>query len=190
MDKGENADAKAFAEASLKLISVFDLIPGMGMASGDMLKNAKTVLAKAEAAPGATLAKLVEDETAGLDAKALGKLAGDGKTASCALLWLGRALFFIIVLMDTLVKEKGKKMSDCVLAGYEVSLKPHHGMMIRGTFSVAVKAAPNRDDFIKKLGENEEKVFGVLEPEIPKLKTLVTAIRGYLKSKDGKAFCD
>ena len=38
---------------------------------------------------------------------------------------------------------------------YENSLKPHHGMVIKGTFSVAVKAAPNREDFMKKLGPDE-----------------------------------
>uniref|UniRef100_A0A7S2CG42 Glycolipid transfer protein domain-containing protein n=1 Tax=Haptolina brevifila TaxID=156173 RepID=A0A7S2CG42_9EUKA len=189
MEKGMKAEAAAFADASLALISVFDLIPGMGMASGDMVKNAKTVQDLAKDGT-VTLEALVESETAGCDAKKLKKIADDGKTASCALLWLARALNFIIVLMDTLMKESTKKLSDCVLAGYEVSLKPHHGMIIRGTFSVAVKAAPNREDFIKKLGPSEAEVFGKLEPEWPKLTALVTEIRAFLKAKDASAFKD
>ena len=102
-DKKENASAKEFAEASLALISVFDLIPGMGMASGDMSKNATTILKAGEADPAKTLAALVDAELAGADPKKMGKIAGDGKTVSCALLWLGRALCFVIKLMGTVL---------------------------------------------------------------------------------------
>jgi len=180
--------AKEFAEASLALISVFDLIPGMGMASGDMSKNATTILKAGEADAAKTLEAIVDAELAGADAKKMGKIAGDGKTVSCALLWLGRALCFVIKLMDVLMKEKGKKLSDCVLAGYEVSLKPHHGMIIKGTFNVAVKAAPNRDDFIKKLGDSEEEVFKALGEVWPQLSACVEGVQGYLSSKDAAAF--
>lgn len=84
------------------------------------------------------------------------------------------------------MKEGTKKLSDCVLDGYAVSLKPHHGMIIKGTFSVAVKAAPSRDDFIKKLGSSEEEVFGTLKgapgDEVwDKLSALVDGMQDFLK---------
>lgn len=183
---GAETDASAFADASLALISVFDLISGMGMASSDMKGNANTI--KSLAANGGTLAALVNAETDGKDAKELGKLAGNGKTAACALLWLGRALNFILKMLNVMMNDTSKKMSECVLAGYEVSLKPHHGMMIRGTFNMAVKAAPARATFIGKLGPSEEEVFGKLQAKIEGIATLVTSIQDFLSSKDAKAF--
>ena len=89
---------------------------------------------------------MVKAELDGKSEKEIAKIAGDGKTTTCALLWLVRALYFILKMLDPLVNEPDKTLSACVLAGYEVSLKPHHGMMIRGTFSMAVKAAPRLGD--------------------------------------------
>lgn len=190
LGKKEEADAKQFAEASLALISVFDLITGMGMASADMTGNANTLLKAANANPGSTLKSLIDAECAGKDAAALKKIAGDGKTVSCALLWLARALNFIIKMLEELIANPGKKLSDCVLAGYEVSLKPHHGMMIRTTFSVGVKAAPYRDAFVAKLGPSEEEVFGAIKGKQADMSELVKSVQGYLKTKDPTIFAD
>merc|ERR1719240_1901181 len=84
-NKGEDADAVAFAEASLALISVFDLINGMGMASGDMKGNATTIKG---AGAGKTLSAIVKGETDGKNDGEIKKIAGDGKKSTCALLWL------------------------------------------------------------------------------------------------------
>ena len=43
LEKEDPIPALAFAEASLSLISVFDLINGMGTPKGDMVGNAETV---------------------------------------------------------------------------------------------------------------------------------------------------
>jgi len=185
---GMACDAVKFADASLALISVFDLISGMGVASGDMKGNANTVKTLAQGKPGSTLQSLVDDECAGKSSGELKKIAGNGKMATCALLWLGRALNFILKMLDELMKEKTKKLSDCVLAGYEVSLRPHHGMMIRGTFSVAVKAAPYRADFIAKLGPDEETVFKELGDALPELTELLKKLQDMLVSKDASLF--
>jgi len=183
---GVDADAKSFSEAALALISVFDLISGMGIASGDMKGNANTVLGLASA--GGTLKSLVDTECEGKSAAELKAISLDGKTATCALLWLGRALNFILKMLKELIENPGKKLSDCVYAGYEVSLRPHHGMMIRGTFSVAVKAAPYREAFIAKLGPSEESVFAAVSEQMPALETLVGAMSTHLVSKDAKLF--
>ena len=70
-------------------VTVFDLVLGSasGMVKGDMTGNADTLAAKLAA--GQTLQDLVDQEIAssGKDVK---KLAGDGKPATCALLWLTR----------------------------------------------------------------------------------------------------
>ena len=96
--------AAEFAAAAQSLISVFDLISGMGMAKGDMVGNATTVekAAKAYAAnprpiwgclrDPVALQDLIGEETEGLGEKALKSLSQDGKTITCALLWLARGL--------------------------------------------------------------------------------------------------
>lgn len=123
--EGVSIDAQAFVDASLSIISIFDLISGMGVAKGDMVGNASTLRKLAEAhAPGVTLQNLVGKELA---SGALKKLVGDGRTATCALLWLVRALTFVQRMIEALVASD-KSMKDCVLAGYERSLKPYHGM--------------------------------------------------------------
>ena len=118
-----------------------------------MKGNANTLKSIAAAAGRTTLESLVLAECGGKSEKELKKVASDGKTASCALLWLARALNFILKMLTVMIAERGKKLSECVMAGYEVSLRPHHGMMIRSTFSMAVKAAPDRAEFIAKLRE-------------------------------------
>ena len=70
--------------------------------------------------------------------------------SSCARL-PRRALIFIEKLLQTYMEQQDKSLKDCTLAGYEVSLKPHHGMIVRGTFTMCVKACPKREDFTKML---------------------------------------
>lgn len=180
--QGASADARGFAEASLSLISVFDLINGMGVASGDMRGNANTVLGLATTRPGSTLEQLIDTECDGKHAAQLDVISNDGKTATCALLWLGLALNFILKMLRELIDNPMKALSECVYAGYEVSLKPHHGMLIRSTFGVAVNAAPSRADFIAKLGPSEEAVFATLGEHLPALEELFDAIASHVAS--------
>jgi hypothetical protein len=63
------------------------------------------------------------------------------------------------------------------MSGYESTLKPHHGFVTRNVFSVAVKAAPYRKDFIAKLGESEDAVL----TELGEAKKTFEATIGHLK---------
>ena len=65
--QGAACDASKFADSALALISVFDLINGMSIASGDMKGNATTIKNLAVASPGSTLQSLVDAEMAGKD---------------------------------------------------------------------------------------------------------------------------
>ena len=160
----------------------------VGVASGDMKGNANTLKSIAAAAGRTTLESLVLAECGGKSEKQLKKVASDGKTASCALLWLARALNFILKMLTVMIVERGKKLSECVMAGYEVSLRPHHGMMIRSTFSMAVKAAPDRAEFIAKLGPSEDEVFARLSAALPNLTALVQGIQELLVGQEPKLF--
>ena len=113
----------------------------------------------------------------------------------CALLWLVRALYFILKMLEPLVAviedasnpdAKPKGLSECVLAGYDVSLKPHHGFMIKGTFQVAVKAAPNRATFMKKLADSEAEVKTAIDQATPQISKMLDSIRDMLKEVNAK----
>ena len=186
--EGGEIPAADLADASKALISVFDLINGMGMPANDMKGNANTLQKLADLSPGSTVESLVNKECDGQDDKACKKISLDGKTATCALMWLFRALAFVNKLLEILLAEPSKKLSECVTAGYEVSLKPHHGMIVRGTFSVAVKAAPSRADFIKKLGPDEAAVFSKIGAGLPNMRKLVERGQAFLTSKNATYF--
>lgn len=181
--QGAEVSAKAFGEASTTLISVFDLITGMGVAKSDMDGNAKTVTKAAGGDAGVTLQQLVDAE---LDAPGANKktIAADGTKVSCALLWLLRALKFILALLEALMADPSVELSAAVYKGYESTLRPHHGMMTRGVFNVAVKAAPYRKTFVAKLGPSEAEVFTKLSEVMPAATELVTALQSYLAGKD------
>ena len=82
-----------------------------------------------------------------------------------ALLWLVRALYFVLGLLDPLVNDPSKKLSECVLLGYEKSLKPHHGfgagLQADGPGDVELEEAL---DGLEALGPEDRK-HGVLRCE-------------------------
>ena len=184
---GAGMPAKAFGEASTVLISVFDLISGMGMAKSDMQGNATTVTNAANGSADVTLQQLVDGEldATGANHKAI---STNGKTTACALLWLLRALNFILKMLQELMSSQTIELSDAVYKGYEASLKKHHGMVVRGTFNVAVKAAPYRKTFVAKLGPSEDEVFAALRPVVDEIQKMVDGLQQYLVSKNKDYF--
>lgn len=170
---------KEFVEAAQAIITIFDLINGMGIPKGDMEGNATTLGKNLK--EGQTVEACVEAELAAGNLK---KLVGDGKTSTCALLWLVRALYFIHGLLKALIEDKDKTLKDCVLAGYETSLKPHHGFVTKNIFAVAVKAAPSREAFIAKVGESNEQVMTAFQEVMPMYESTIQTLHNFLKAKE------
>ena len=69
-------DATDFSEGALTLISVFDLINGMSLAKGDMVKNANTVQRAAQARQSA---KPKDGLASSMPASARGAVSDDGR---------------------------------------------------------------------------------------------------------------
>ena len=86
-------------------------------------------------------------------------------------------------MIQVLSSDRAMKLSDCVYKGYEAGLKQYHGMMIRGTFSVAVKAATTRENFLAKLDASEEAAFAKLDALIPDFAALLEGTQAFLKEK-------
>ena len=106
---------------------------------------------------------------------------------TCSLLWLARALHFIVKMLDPLAEDPSKKLSECVLAGYEVSLKPHHGFMTKGIFKAAMSAAPARPDFMAKLADDEVEIKTQLDSVTPDIAKLLDDLNALLKGVSAKS---
>ena len=92
-------------------------------------------------------------------------------------------MLFVKTMISTLSADRAMKLSDCVYKGYEAGLKQYHGMMIRGTFSVAVKAAPSREAFLAKLDASEDAAFAKIDALIPDFDALLTGMKAFLVEK-------
>jgi pleckstrin family protein A (phosphoinositide binding specific) protein 8 len=76
-------------------------------------------------------------------------------SATDALLWLKRALEFILVFLQR-VLDGEQDLTKCAKVAYEASLKKFHGWIVQGIFSLALRAVPYRKDFIKALKGDAE----------------------------------
>ena len=117
--------------------AIIGAISGMGT-SGDM-ENAKAVAKWGAEKGGASGHRPRRDLTAG--GNKLKKLAMARRRR--AHYWLVRALTFIQVMVKEMMADRQKSLKDCVTGGYAASLKPHHGMIVKGVFAAAVKMAPS-----------------------------------------------
>lgn len=87
-------------------------------------------------------------------------------------------------MIDKLCDDAKPSVKDAVNHGYGASLKPHHGMIVKGTFSVASNAAPGRQKLIcELLGDSEEAVVPKLKALLPKIKAALDANKAYLVAK-------
>ncbi|XP_013414096.1 pleckstrin homology domain-containing family A member 8-like [Lingula anatina] len=87
-------------------------------------------------------------------------------SATQALLWLKRALHFIKEFLGELVSGE-QDLTKAATKAYERSLKPYHGWVVRGVFSLAAKAAPYREEFLKHLAASR------MDQENPDFETLI-----------------
>ena len=70
------------------------------------------------------------------------------------LLWLKRAMQFLVELLRILHQDKDASVSDAANAAYEKVLKPYHGWITSGVFWGALKLVPSRETLYANLGES------------------------------------
>ncbi|KAK0448827.1 glycolipid transfer protein [Armillaria gallica] len=143
-------DTLAFLEASEGLVGIFDLLGSSAFAvvQSDLKGNIAKVRARYDAAPSqsATLEQLVENEK------------GEKKrTATEGLMWLLRGLSFTCKALQNAQLKKDEELSVAFTKSYEVTLKKFHNFVVKGVFSLAMKACPYRADFYKKLAADPAK---------------------------------
>jgi pleckstrin family protein A (phosphoinositide binding specific) protein 8 len=75
-------------------------------------------------------------------------------SATDALMWLRRALWFLSEFLREFTRSYSAVPSECLYAGYQVTLRQHHNWVVRGIFSLAMRSMPNNEDFIRNLVVN------------------------------------
>ncbi|KAJ6498789.1 glycolipid transfer protein [Mycena sanguinolenta] len=133
-----------FLEASEGLVGLFDLLgsAAFSVVQNDIKGNIVKVRTRYDAAPSlsGTLEKLVENEK------------GEKKrTATEGLMWLLRGLSFTCKALQNAQANKSEELAAAFTKSYEGTLKKFHNFVVKGIFSVAMKACPYRADFYAKL---------------------------------------
>ena len=99
--------------------------------------------------------------------------------------WLKRALRLIEGILAELVKSSAKSMRDCCTAAYARSLKKHHNVVMRSAFGVAVNAAPDRAEFMRKLAprDKEAAALKTVSRLMPQFSKHLNAIEQFLEAR-------
>jgi len=146
-------DTLQFLEAAEGLVKLFDVLGNSAfkVVQSDLTGNIEKIRTRYNAAPeqSKTLESLIEFE-----AKEAG---GDKKKrkAAEALLWLTRGLSFTAQALRRHVDNPSEELNVSFSKAYDATLSKQHGFVVRGIFSVAMKACPYRRDFAVKLYDDK-----------------------------------
>jgi pleckstrin homology domain containing family A member 8 len=83
------------------------------------------------------------------------KLTTVRNSATDALLWLKRAIWFLREFFHELIYAKNGEINACIAKSYELTLKQYHNWIVKGIFSIALKAVPTRENFFRGLSLKE-----------------------------------
>lgn len=77
------------------------------------------------------------------------------------------------------MSNKSEELSESFTKAYEGSLRQHHNFIVKGAFSLAMKACPYRADFYAKMGSPPSKVEEELERWLAALEKIVKTMQDY-----------
>lgn len=80
------------------------------------------------------------------------KNAKSSSSCTNALLWLTRAMDFLVVLFSNLMEHADWTMSQACVHSYNKTLKNWHGWLTSSSFTVAMKLVPDRKKFVDVIG--------------------------------------
>jgi hypothetical protein len=144
---GETREFQKFLVAMQTFLPFFDRMGSMfKIVKSDIGGNVdKLVAGTAALAPNVSFSAVIDADIAA------GKNAKSGGSNAESLLWLKRAMEFIMLLLSK-VSETKDEVKKCAQDSYEVSLGKHHNFIVRKTTSAMMGTAPNRADLIANLG--------------------------------------
>uniref|UniRef100_A0A5B7BL76 Glycolipid transfer protein domain-containing protein n=1 Tax=Davidia involucrata TaxID=16924 RepID=A0A5B7BL76_DAVIN len=80
------------------------------------------------------------------------KTAKSSSSCTNALLWLTRAMDFLVELFHNLLQHQDWTMTHACTDSYSKTLKKWHNWLASSSFTVAIKLAPDRKKFIEVIG--------------------------------------
>lgn len=97
-----------------------------------------------------------------------------------------RGLEFTCIALSQNLANDSHELAESFRGAYGVTLKPHHGFLVKPIFSAAMSACPYRKDFYPKLGSDEEKVKEELREYLAALDKIVAILKAFLDTKEAK----
>ncbi|KAK7818265.1 glycolipid transfer protein 1 [Quercus suber] len=94
-------------------------------------------------------------------AEVASKTAKGSSSCTNGLLWLTRAMDFLVELFRNLLEHKDWTMSQACSDSYGKTLKKWHGWLASSSFTVAMKLAPDRKKFMEVMGSGD--IYGDIE---------------------------
>ncbi|XP_078440217.1 glycolipid transfer protein 1 [Wolffia australiana] len=150
--KTENGEmlTKPFLEVCKLILPVLDKFgAAMALVKSDIGGNITRLEKKYLTNPGKyeLLYSMVNEEVAAKTARG---------SSSCAngLLWLTRAMDFLVELFRNLLEHKVWSMAQACTESYSKTLKKFHGWLASSSFTVAMKLAPDRKKFMEVITGN------------------------------------
>lgn len=140
---------KEFLEVCRSVLPIVDKL-GTGFSlvkydvGGNIDRLAACAATKPEAYQADVFAMVRDDVAAGTHT--------DNSSVTKGLLWLKRAMEFIVALLDRLFTDRQVTLSQAASDTYYATLQKFHGWIVTGTFTVALKIVPSREDFFDKVG--------------------------------------
>ncbi|GLT42135.1 hypothetical protein SLA2020_161540 [Shorea laevis] len=135
--------AKPFLDVCKMILPVIDKFgAAMVLVKSDIGGNISRLEAKYKTNPSKYkhLYSIIQEE---VDAKAGSYFYASG------LLWLTRAMDFLVILFRNLLAHSNWTMSQACTDSYGKTLKKWHGWLARSSFTVAMKLAPDRKKFME-----------------------------------------
>ncbi|KAG0626811.1 hypothetical protein M758_2G153500 [Ceratodon purpureus] len=138
---------KPFLDVCRNVLPVIDKFgSSMALVKSDVGGNISRLDAKYEenTAANTLLYDIIRAEVANKTAKG---------SSSCTngMLWLTRAMDFLVELFRNLNAHADWSMSQCATAAYTSTLKKYHGWIASAAFTVAMKLVPERSKFYETL---------------------------------------
>ncbi|VVT55579.1 uncharacterized protein SAPINGB_P004656 [Magnusiomyces paraingens] len=170
-----------FLDAAQSLVTLFDIlgssafVPVQNDMNGNIKKIREYLLANPVAA--ATLQDLILSEK---DTKK--------KTATQGLLWLTRGLAFTALALRNNINDPSQELTVSFTDSYSKTLSKYHNFVVRGIFSLAMKACPYRKDFYIKLASGStdpvllQRVAELLDEWVAALEKIVEIIEKFFES--------
>lgn len=181
-DLDDTVPVLAFVKAASATAAIFDCLGAMvSSVKADLQGNIDKIKKNVKPNENRTVMEMMQLELdeAGGSAKAAAK---EGSVA-LAMLWGGRMLRMVARLVSELHRNPSKSLCECMSAGYNSSLAPHHPWAMRQMTAVAIRGCPSRQVFFEKLGDDPRDVEECLGPFHESCWPVLSQVQQFMVSK-------